>query len=1858
MAQEHASNQDQPKDILRKTADKAKDRLRKEAVERKDELDTILSSLRNAAVALDTFRNPQSSPNDTTVLQMRKDGVLLRQMAYNQALLGMASELASTPEFQQLSRQEIIAFITNLIDECLSKRPVQKKVEDTVSAPDVVIEAKLEPRIISSTGTLGQAKELPILPTKEFEGLNIPLSSPVLIHPPVKPIQIPLQLKRGLPRRNPKIGRTMQERAVGHPEKTPGETVDQAAEALLRELTDDKARYDAETVWTKLRENYRAREKEGDRAVQEFITALHTKLQGGDLQFFKKLNADLEPVKAAGISVLGEDTDDRNWKTTVENGVVTKTKIATLSDIVTKPKERVTVPISLRLQPDAEIGDDKLEATWLEIHGQLAQAFGLPAEMERARITAGMPPLIEVTDPQTGQRVGKRREVEIFRSQIHAGETPSITVTNADFLTIRKNALDRAGKSYQPFFRNSVEAIHQLEAMKKDEFLGFMAAFAASSKDRVADTIGGVNALFGSETAAEMEKTIRASWGSLNIAKEATSETVGAMLGGGAESMMFFVAAGAAGKAIRLPGALARFAPVSAVMPKVPLLVVTVLPGANQAYTQAKGSLEQQVRHDPKLASLSAAEKRSYVERWARGSAWFGAVIAVSESLLGLGTVTNRVLNGSQGLLTGAINRVATNPAIQQRLTALMSSPAMQRALQGIQSSEQLGRMGTYAGVILNEAGEEGLQEVMEQFLGNVNQRLLADPEADISEGVLQSMLLGSLFGVAGRYYAEGANAVAGRLGRNPRNPDDNAPPLQSEVPDEEKDEEKKDKVMDPPPPPPPPPVHQSHKNKQVVEKTDEEKRRDAQAKEDLVADYQAKQEAEKTPEQLEKERQQAKEMMAELARRQREGQAANPQPTTPDHPNQAPTPDPDTGGEAKEPFGKGRVILESALVNVVDLIQAIESLKLSGLETVSQRLSALVTRLGTLVRGWDEALMDWEKRAGRRLAGLASDGVETVTEILAILGSVPASVRESWNKGVQGRTETWEAMTERFRGILATMTAWQELLPKKEMGDDAEDPNDTPDPPPDGASETKIILMVEKIVASLRIRLDNLGSGLESILRDANNLVTKIGELSVEGLSSAREALVARYAKLQEIWNDLHAEFAAAGPEIQIRLKALLEKVQSMMAEINRQFGLLADSVAKKEEKPHGLSNTVTEDPVLNRKSLDYITHQGEFSPQALLDFLKSDPTLAEDYGFGPIVREGYDLETHTRTMMLQFETYFSSHPLPGGIDIGFLRVVLALHDIGKPNAIRYDGHSKNQHAFTEGYLDKYLRLLGYTENEIGIAESIILGDPIGEYLQARARGDAVALDQVCQKIERMRLRSGLSAEDHWNLMLIYYMTDASSYTTDAGGSPTSGTNRVFDFDRPNRSVRLKPDYQQYLEDLAARRKALNSDPILKLENAMEEKRRFIDSGKPIPEGFFNELLWTHRTDIGAMLAILNSGHLRSGSARGINFLYGQSSNYGDIQVYMKDDVANLAAAPEAQRNIGANLGALQDWRGMRYYSDQRANLTDAAQHANYSRSQGSNHVTSQPYLFIGQRVGLEYIQKVIVPEHVTNRPEWGELERSLQEREIPYEIRLGTGHDFLSYIGMGAIFHRSPKEKLAYEQIRDGLAAKYKVTISTNEEYLKYLEKHLREIGVIHMDETFERAYDRLNAQGVATGYIRSNQSGGWMPWTSPENHFREQQDYFRESVDANEGAEVRALRRQQGGHSRSLYMSRVMVAGVEQFGDRKNIPPTPGKQWELLIPGGHRLRVEVEPSHDGRLEFRVFMPEESSRYVIIGQGYHRLSRSPNRIMGRSYRLLGQSSTFGTTSNVNIEFTLNVEDGQLRITSGNRQRIGVEER
>ena len=166
------------------------------------------------------------------------------------------------------------------------------------------------------------------------------------------------------------------------------------------------------------------------------------------------------------------------------------------------------------------------------------------------------------------------------------------------------------------------------------------------------------------------------------------------------------------------------------------------------------------------------------------------------------------------------------------------------------------------------------------------------------------------------------------------------------------------------------------------------------------------------------------------------------------------------------------------------------------------------------------------------------------------------------------------------------------------------------------------------------------------------------------------------------------------------------------------------------------------------------------DLQPKEILDYIKSvGKDLANTYA--QKVRH-YVLEQHTLLVMGEFEKYFANVPLP--INRNLFRFMLALHDIGKPKAMKLGDNNQYQH--TVEIINSLRTLLPFTSSEIDIIISLVSDDPIGLYLQGN-----ISLEIAKSKIIQLANQANLPNLAFFRTLSIYYQSDTGSYTKDAGG-------------------------------------------------------------------------------------------------------------------------------------------------------------------------------------------------------------------------------------------------------------------------------------------------------------------------------------------------------------------------------------------------------------------------------------------------------------------------------------------------------
>ena len=107
------------------------------------------------------------------------------------------------------------------------------------------------------------------------------------------------------------------------------------------------------------------------------------------------------------------------------------------------------------------------------------------------------------------------------------------------------------------------------------------------------------------------------------------------------------------------------------------------------------------------------------------------------------------------------------------------------------------------------------------------------------------------------------------------------------------------------------------------------------------------------------------------------------------------------------------------------------------------------------------------------------------------------------------------------------------------------------------------------------------------------------------------------------------------------------------------------------------------------------------------------------------------------------------------------YFLLFLALHDIGKPMAI-LNGNKEEQHKFSIKIIGQIKDVLDLDNGVIERIVHLLDGDPIGKYLN---QIDSQTKEEAIEQINKMAMSMGLTINELWPTLLIYYQCDAAGY-------------------------------------------------------------------------------------------------------------------------------------------------------------------------------------------------------------------------------------------------------------------------------------------------------------------------------------------------------------------------------------------------------------------------------------------------------------------------------------------------------------
>lgn len=194
------------------------------------------------------------------------------------------------------------------------------------------------------------------------------------------------------------------------------------------------------------------------------------------------------------------------------------------------------------------------------------------------------------------------------------------------------------------------------------------------------------------------------------------------------------------------------------------------------------------------------------------------------------------------------------------------------------------------------------------------------------------------------------------------------------------------------------------------------------------------------------------------------------------------------------------------------------------------------------------------------------------------------------------------------------------------------------------------------------------------------------------------------------------------------------------------------------------------------------------------------------------PLV-ETLRLDKHTDKVLEQFkkhfETYFDQR-FENKVTRFFFTLLLLIHDIGKPQALA-NGDKSVHHDLNKIFISNILPTLKYSPSQQALLTRLTCMNPLGKFFRNEKsliytlyliQIGYRAYEKSKKESEQHTCTDSIDPLDYFELMKIYFMCDASAYTSDAypEGSPFATLNHLFDF---SDGIQFASPYQEKFHKL-----------------------------------------------------------------------------------------------------------------------------------------------------------------------------------------------------------------------------------------------------------------------------------------------------------------------------------------------------------------------------------------------------------------------------------------------------------------------
>ena len=159
-------------------------------------------------------------------------------------------------------------------------------------------------------------------------------------------------------------------------------------------------------------------------------------------------------------------------------------------------------------------------------------------------------------------------------------------------------------------------------------------------------------------------------------------------------------------------------------------------------------------------------------------------------------------------------------------------------------------------------------------------------------------------------------------------------------------------------------------------------------------------------------------------------------------------------------------------------------------------------------------------------------------------------------------------------------------------------------------------------------------------------------------------------------------------------------------------------------------------------------------------INALKTVERISEAYKLPNSKKRSYSLEEHTIMVCELFESLFARNYVCAGFDISCFRLLLCLHDVGKPFSIQ-QSEKERQGEYTVKIINEFVNCLPLSKAELDIVRALISDDPLGLCIRGK-----IGCDESIDRIIAMKNRTSLRMAPFLHLLIIYYQVDAGAYS------------------------------------------------------------------------------------------------------------------------------------------------------------------------------------------------------------------------------------------------------------------------------------------------------------------------------------------------------------------------------------------------------------------------------------------------------------------------------------------------------------